>query len=321
MERKKFLKLLEKQAKGQTSAEEDQLIFNLFDKAQEDPIEPFVNLDEELSRRSKIFEAINKEIGVEDKVGAKKSFFIPFLKYAAVLALFAAAALYLFKGIEDSASPQLISKSTNQEQKAVVTLTDGTKAYLNVLSEIRFPETFDGDTREVEVKGEVFFEVSPDTKRPFIVRSSGLNTQVLGTSFNVNAYNGDDVVVAVKTGSVKVSSESDQSVVLVPNQKATFKRAENALAVEDIDIDYYLDWRNRTITFNLDNLDDVFSRLARVYNMEIELLGYDGTCSIKASFPNNNLYSVLYGLENLVDFDYVWKGEKKLQVIYKGCKN
>ncbi|EOZ91500.1 putative anti-sigma factor [Indibacter alkaliphilus LW1] len=325
MDKHKFLKLLDKQANGDTSPEEDELIFKLFDEAQKSDAYPFQNNEEEFLSKAKMLSSINKVI--DSEVPAKKQInrkvFLNAMKYAAVLFLIAAISIFFFQRIGEIPNSNMIAKATNQEQKATITLSDGTKVHLNVLSEIRFPEVFDKDNRTVEVKGEAFFEVAKDTKRPFLVQSNGVTTKVLGTSFNINSYNGDDVVVAVKTGSVQVSSaeDSEKKVILSPNQKAIFKRAQKEFTVEEIDINYYLDWRNRTIAFNLESLDQVFNRLARVYNLEIELVGFDGSCAIKASFPNNNLYSVLYGLENLVDFEYVWKGEKKLRVIYKGCKN
>jgi transmembrane sensor len=327
MDKDKFLKLLDKQADGQTSPEEDELIFQLFDQAQSSAVTPFDDVEDEFLSRSKILSAINENIDRDkaDKIEKKtrKVVFQDWIKYAAIFIMMAAASIIFYQQIDVLPQSNMMAKSTNQEQKATITLSDGTKVHLNVLSEIRFPEVFEGNNRTVEVRGEAFFEVAKDSSRPFLVQSNGVTTKVLGTSFNINSYNGDDVVVAVKTGSVQVSSmeEVEKKVVLSPNQKAIFKRAQKEFTVEEIDINYYLDWRNRTIAFNLESLDQVFNRLARVYNLEIDLIGFDGSCAIKASFPNNNLYSVLYGLENLVDFEYVWKGEKKLQVIYKGCKN
>lgn len=71
-----------------------------------------------------------------------------------------------------------------------MTLPDGTKAWLNALSSIQYPAAFDGKERAVKVTGEVYLEVSPDKKKPFIVRSEGQRIEVLGTAFNVRNYNG-----------------------------------------------------------------------------------------------------------------------------------
>lgn len=323
MDKQKFLELLNKQVQGKTTPEEDQLIFNIYDRMQKKELPILTDEFEEIEIKKRIKNSIDQRISGRYAKPTVK--IIPWLiKVAATISIIIALTYSIVYFIQQDTNVQMLSRSTNQEQKATITLTDGTKVHLNVLSTISFPEQFDNNHRTVIVQGEAFFEVTPDKNRPFIVESNGVQTKVLGTSFNVNSYNGDDVIVAVKTGKVEVSAPEDQSrkVVLLPNQKATFERASKNLLVEDIDMDYYLDWRNKTITFNLNSMEEVVSRLSRVYNMKIELIGYhENDCMIKASYPNNNLYSVLYGLQNLVDFEYNWKGEKTLEIVYKGCKN
>lgn len=92
--------------------------------------------------------------------------------------------------------------------------------------------------------------------------------------------------------------------------------------MEDADLDYYLDWRNKSITFDLNPLDEVLERIGRVYNVEIKLKGKKVKgCLIKATYANTNLNSIIYGLQNLVDFEYHWLDETTLEINYKGCKN
>lgn len=323
MDKQKFLELLNKQVQGKTTPEEDQLIFKIYDRMQNKELPILTDEFEEIEIKKRIKNSIDQRIS--GRYAKQTVKIIPWLiKVAATISIIIALTYSVVYFIQQDTNVQMLSRSTNQEQKATITLTDGTKVHLNVLSSISFPDQFDNSHRTVIVQGEAFFEVTPDKNRPFIVEANGVQTKVLGTSFNVNSYNGDDVIVAVKTGKVEVSAPEDQSrkVVLLPNQKATFERASKNLLVEEIDMDYYLDWRNKTITFNLNSMEEVVSRLSRVYNMKIELIGYqENDCLIKASYPNNNLYSVLYGLQNLVDFEYNWKGEKTLEIIYKGCKN
>lgn len=323
MDKQKFLELIEKQAQGRTTPEEDQLIFDVYDRMQEKELPIITNESEEIDIKNRIKESIERRISRDIAKPTVK--FIPWvLRTAAAVSILIALTFSIVYFTQQEKTVQMLSRSTNQEQKATITLTDGTKVHLNVLSSISFPEQFDKNNRSVVVQGEAFFEVTPDKKRPFIVEANGVKTKVLGTSFNINSYNGDDVIVAVKTGKVEVSAPEDNSnkVVLLPNQKATFERSSKNLLVEEVDMDYYLDWRNKTITFNLNSMEEVVTRLSRVYNMKIDLKGYQGNdCLIKASYPNDNLYSVLYGLQNLVDFEYTWKGEKTLEIIYKGCKN
>ena len=86
-----------------------------------------------------------------------------------------------------------------------MTLSDGTRVWLNAETELRFPVVFAKDKREVHVKGEAYFEVVKDSSRPFIVHASGVSTRVLGTSFNVMAYDGDTFnIVTLLSGAVQL---------------------------------------------------------------------------------------------------------------------
>src|SRR5690606_1488289 len=92
-----------------------------------------------------------------------------------------------------------------------ITLSDGSQVWLNESSTIRYPEHFEKDKREVLLSGEACFDVGPDKKRPFVVKTSKVTTRVLGTSFNVNAYQKEpQTKVTVETGRVAVSLAGDQ---------------------------------------------------------------------------------------------------------------
>ncbi|WP_373494383.1 FecR family protein [Aquiflexum sp.] len=322
MNREKFLELVEKQAQGNTTPHEDQLIFSFYDRLQAEGREHEIDASELKSIQNRIKANIDSRI--HKKPIARQVDFRYMGRIAAAVALLISFTLLIFYTFQKPESVKLLSRTTNERQKAMVTLTDGTQVYLNSLSEIRFPEKFTAESRTVELDGEAFFEVVPDQDRPFSVISNGVITKVLGTSFNLNASSDKDVVVAVRTGKVEVSDMANlsQNVVLLPNQKATFVLDSKKLQVEEADLDYYLSWRNKTITFEMNPLDEVLDRIARVYNIEVNLNGYDGkSCLIRATYPNNNLFSILYGLQNLVDFEYQWLDKKTLEFNFKGCKN
>ena len=97
------------------------------------------------------------------------------------------------------------------------TLSDGTKISLNKNSFITYPKTFEGNTREINLEGEAFFEVHHDAAHPFIIHTQGTNVQVLGTSFNIRAYNAQ-VQVVVRTGRVRFS-KNNAEVILEKGQK------------------------------------------------------------------------------------------------------
>ncbi len=121
-----------------------------------------------------------------------------------------------------------IPRGMNQQ----LTLTDGTKVWLNAESTLEYPETFEGKpNREVYLKGEAYFEVTKDTEHPFRVKTDALETLVLGTSFNVRAYSKEDTQVTLVEGSVKVSDKHQGELHLQPgehtNQKLNKTKVES----------------------------------------------------------------------------------------------
>ncbi len=322
MDKEKFLELVEKQAQGKTTPQEDQFIFSFYDRLQARDQDVELNPSEFIGIQNRIKANIDSRI--LKKSTTRLNDFSHIGRIAAAVAILISFTLLIFYAFQKTETVQMLSRNTNEQQKAMVTLTDGTRVYLNSLSEIRFPKKFGADSRMVELDGEAFFEVVPDQDRPFTVISNGVITKVLGTSFNLNASSDKDVVVAVKTGKVEVSELENlsQTVVLVPNQKATFVLDSKKFLVEEADLDFYLDWRNKNISFDLKPLDKVMERIGRMYNVQVNLHGYNGEgCLIKATYVNDNLYSILYGLRNLVEFEYQWLDESTLEINYKGCKN
>lgn len=148
-------------------------------------------------------------------------------------------------------------------------LSDGTKIWLNAASEIKFPIAFVGDKRIVELKGEAYFEVAEDKKRPFIVRTQKEAIRVLGTHFNVNAYDGEPrSVVSLLSGRVTVTGIHSQSpTVLSPGQQAV--NGPNSISVEPFDIEESIAWKNGEFVFNNERLDQVMLRVGRWYDVQV----------------------------------------------------
>jgi transmembrane sensor len=174
--------------------------------------------------------------------------------------------------------------TTNRgEQSPPLVLSDGTKVWLNALSSIRFPVAFTGSTRNVEITGEVFFEVAPvqlrsGEKMPFLVKVKDMEVEVLGTQFNVNAY--DDEVVMKTTlveGKVKVSSMvNGQSSMLKPGEQASVSQQSQTshnITVQTADVNQVIAWKNGLFDFNRANLQTVLRQLARWYDIEVKFEG------------------------------------------------
>jgi len=148
-------------------------------------------------------------------------------------------------------------------------LADGTKVYMNAMSSLRFPVRFTGDTRQVELEGEAYFEVTRSDK-PFIVKVNGMDVEVLGTTFNLSSYPGETNHATLVSGSVKVSTEGNaHSRVLKPSQQARFNPESETFSVETVDVSLYTSWIDGKIYFKDERLETIMKTLSRWYDMEV----------------------------------------------------
>lgn len=188
--------------------------------------------------------------------------------------------------------------STGVGMRGTIELPDGSRVTLNSGSEIRYPANFIKDIREVKLNGEAYFEVAKDQKHPFIVNTGNLNVEVLGTTFNVSAYDNMPVEVVLATGSINLftgdNKLSNSLGILKPDQRAVFNTADNKITVSGVETDKYLAWKEGNIIFRDDSMSDVVSRLERWFNVDIyvldnEILDYE----ITAKFHDETLEQVL----------------------------
>ena len=137
----------------------------------------------------------------------------------------------------ETAKDGLLRITTNTGEGKSIILPDSTQIWLSPSSAIEYPEKFTGALREIKLSGEAFFEVAHDAAHPFIIHSGNIETKVLGTSFNIQAYdNQEEIKVTVVTGKVNVANtEKSEHVELVANQLAVFHRKTTALVKKDTD--------------------------------------------------------------------------------------
>ena len=150
-----------------------------------------------------------------------------------------------------------------------LTLGDGTRAWLNAGSSITYPLHF-GSRRCVTVTGEVFFEVAPDSRHPFVVSVSGVELTVLGTSFNVMAYDDEpSVETTLVTGSLRVAAEGEETL-LSPGLQAGFDKSGGGLTVRKADVEACTMWRRGLLVFYDEPLRSICRKLERWYGVEID---------------------------------------------------
>ena len=144
-------------------------------------------------------------------------------------------------------------------------LADGTRVWLNTESKLRYPVAFTSEERRVEMEGEVYFEVAKNREKPFVVTVNGVDIRVLGTSFNVSAYQ-KDVVTTLVTGKVQLK-KGDEQVVLLPNQQAIW--SDDKFKVKQVDARNYVLWKEGIFYFEDVDLETILDDMARWYNVNI----------------------------------------------------
>lgn len=155
-----------------------------------------------------------------------------------------------------------------------VTLQDGTTVWLNAGSALTFPTAFTGSERTVRLKGEAYFEVAPNTSMPFKVEARGQTVQVLGTRFNIMAYDDETSVhTTLLQGAVKVI-KGNRSRVLKPGQQSAV--SGDGISVQEVDLDAALAWKDGYFVFKNEDLGSIMRKIARWYNVTVEFEGQFG---------------------------------------------
>lgn len=244
-------------------------------------------------------------------------------KVAAVLFMLIAAAVY-FLGRQQSQpagvySPAVtyVEKYCPAGRKMSIILDDGTKVKLNGDTYLRYAENFGDNLREVELTGEAFFEVAKDTKRPFVVRCQHLQTTVLGTSFNMQAYpDSKETDVAVVEGLVQVavsaqSKSLDSALVfLAKGERVNYKASEDQWKKEAVQVASIGRWRNWELVFKQDDMIDIARKLERWYGVKAIVKGpFSRKIHYSATYHNNTLYAVLEGISYSTKISYTLKGD------------
>ncbi|THU38395.1 DUF4974 domain-containing protein [Niastella caeni] len=171
-------------------------------------------------------------------------------------------------------------------QVVSIVLADGSKVWLNAASSLRYPVAFTGNERNIEMTGEVYFEVAKNAGKPFIVIvTQGARVEVLGTHFNINAYNDEESIkTTLLEGKVKVSdlpagSQSQQSAILKPGEQAAIYHSPLNIQHSPLTINHSPDleevmaWKNGRFEFAGNTIEPIMQQVARWYNVQIEYRG------------------------------------------------
>jgi len=188
-------------------------------------------------------------------------------------------------------------------------LPDGSTVTLNRNSILTYPKKFKKDQRGISLEGEGFFEVIGNSDWPFVITTTEVSVKVLGTSFNVNAYEtNEEIEVIVKTGKVAVTrhGEVPQTIVLKPGNKAVYNKTSEDLSLSTKIDQNYMAWKTRSFVFKDQSLDEVATALNKVYGSEISISSDSlKAAKITTSFNDQPLEAILNVLAETLDLECV----------------
>ncbi|MCO5946731.1 FecR family protein [Mucilaginibacter flavidus] len=219
---------------------------------------------------------------------------------------------------------QLLHLSTQPGEKQMLQLYDGTKIWLSPSSSLEYQDQLIGNYREVKLEGEAFFEVAKDKKHPFIIHTGQVQTEVVGTSFNIRAFKQNKVTVTVVTGIVKVSVWSAtnlkiKQVTLKPNQSADFTKETRTLKTNSVpNIQTEIKRKDGILTYNGTPVPEVIANFRRYYNLSIELENKSAQCLCYGEFDTTKpINIVLDQLAAAINAKVVYKNER--YILQGGC--
>lgn len=181
--------------------------------------------------------------------------------------------VYLINGRELTENDEAFYNtiSTPRGGQYQVSLSDGTKVWLNAASSIRFPVIFTGTTRKVEITGEAYFEVEKNAKMPFMVKAGESQVEVLGTHFNVNAYSDEAAIrTSLLEGSVKVSLGNGPVEYLQPGQQSGISKDGKIRIYDHVDMEEVMAWKDGRFQFKSADLSTILRQISRWYDVDIE---------------------------------------------------
>ena len=215
----------------------------------------------------------------ESSMSRKREARISFFKYMAI----AVVAIGLTLGVQHLLTPEEIITYTELDiesgpRMGHITLPDGTKAFLNASTKLRFPDKFEKNSRVVYLDGEAFFDVISNEKAPFIVHSSKQRIRVLGTKFNVMDYTEDDYAITtlvsgkIDLATIDETGEATKTMELHPDQQVFYSRTNKHIALSNIKTDMNRIWVNKIYHFKNEPLKMITSRLEKLYGVKISIL-------------------------------------------------
>jgi transmembrane sensor len=185
-------------------------------------------------------------------------------------------------------------------------LPDGTTGCLNSNSSVKYSADFKSN-RQIKLKGEAYFDVFKDSKRPFVVSTKDVRVRVLGTRFSIASYDNENKVeVILEEGKLEFSdNEITKTCIMKPNDLLVYDKTKMDFSTEVVQPQKYLSWKEGKLVFRNDPLDVIARRLERWYNVDVEINGnITSDLRLRGTFVDENLEEVLDLLKRSLPIDY-----------------
>lgn len=325
MTKAEFLAILEKHIDGTASATERRLLDDFYHHHVTQSQKDWTFTDQERIR-VEIFASLSQAIDEEVRQ-YRRARLGKILRLAASFSILVAAGLGLYLSRFSPVEIKYTTTTTARGEQKTVSLPDGSVVRLNAESSITFPEQFtSSDARNIQLNGEAFFEVAREEEKPFVIRSGDLVTTVLGTSFNIRAYPGDEMIaVTVATGKVRIEAADDErqekrSQLLVPGEQGLYDKLSANLGKSHVKLEKYLAWKDGTILLEGASLEEATDILGRWYDAEFVFKNPGlKTCTIDGKFRNDQLENILENLRFLLGIEYRIEPGNKIIIDGKSC--
>ena len=213
------------------------------------------------------------------------------------------------------------AKYENSSAKILkISLPDGSTVWLQPKTQLSYNQS-DRVYRQVNLKGEAFFEVKRDEVRPFLIYSGKMTTKVLGTSFNVKAYpETERFEVSVVMGKVSVMNESEKEVFVTPKQQVILENKSDVLTIKELPKNKTFYWDLASLTFDDTSMQEVVSNIENNFNVKINISPTLKTCRLSGNFNQEHLATILEIICKSVDAEYVMDGQD-IYLKGEGCES
>jgi transmembrane sensor len=309
-----------------------ELLFRLWEEMPDKEEEHLTNFDhilDKIHHDVNLIQAQDLLILSEENISKyrKKERFIMYLSKVAAIFLIPVLlfSIYISYKYHSSLHVQTnTSKAYNEVFSSVdaitkVALPDGSNVWLNHSSTLKFPATFEGDSRTVELKGEGYFEVAHHPDIPFVVKVGEINVVARGTTFNILAYPEEDrIETSLIKGKVDVQKRgSDGQIVplieMKPNDLAIYQKTIKKISTQTICDDRNFAWKEGKLIFNKAPMGDVVKRLSRWFNVDIQISDPKILeLSYTATFKNETLPQVMELLSMVSPISYSISNRKEM---------